>query len=180
MRHRSARTKKTRGKNLKQNSETVGGKLNLGQVQSARLLVLIIEQCHGLSPSYHPPPPPTFSPLEFIQQQILSRIDRTHYGTSGVGVRERRGRGRGVGTRLQKSLIRSLGFSEHYGRRWSIDRSEIANWKTLPIGARRRLIWEGCCWQAGDYSTSGYWTRGGSEYSASLPQSGNAGKSIRW
>lgn len=37
-------------------------------------------------------------------------------------------------TQLQKSLIRSLGFCEHYERRSSIDRSEIANWKTLPIG----------------------------------------------
>lgn len=42
---------------------------------------------------------------------------------------------------LQKSLIRSLGFSRRYGRRWVIDCREIANWKkgggeeTLPIGA---------------------------------------------
>lgn len=58
------------GNNLKQNSETVGGKLNLGQVQSARLLVLIIEQCHGLSP-YTPHPPfasrvhPAADPLSY-------------------------------------------------------------------------------------------------------------------
>lgn len=41
---------------------------------------------------------------------------------------------RAEGRRLQQSLIRSLGFSEHYGRRRSIDRCEIADWKTLPIG----------------------------------------------
>lgn len=133
MRYHSGRIKKTRGPFIWKKSET--------EQQDSR--------CPGSGPvcqavsayyravprpfSVLPPPPPapstpTFSPLEFIQQQILSRIDRTHYGASGVGVW-------GGGTRLQKSLIRSLGCSEHYGRRWSIDRSEIANWKTLPIGA---------------------------------------------
>lgn len=76
--------------------------------------MLIIEHCQPLSLSLY------LLPLEFIQQ-ILSHIDRMHYGAWG--------------TWLQKSLIRSLGFSEHYGRRWNIDRCKIANWKTLPIGA---------------------------------------------
>lgn len=45
-------------------NRTVGGKVNLGQVQfAARLLALIIEQCHGLSLPCLPPRPP----LQFTQ-----------------------------------------------------------------------------------------------------------------
>lgn len=86
--------------------------VNLGQVRSARRSVPDIERAIlSLSLSLC---------LVFIQQ-ISSHIDRIHY--------------RARGTWLQKSLIRSLGFCEHYGRRWSIDRCKIANWKTLPTGA---------------------------------------------
>lgn len=48
-------------------ASTVRGKLNLGQVQSAaRLLALIIEQCHGPLSALPSPRPP----LEFTQPRI--------------------------------------------------------------------------------------------------------------
>lgn len=51
--------------------------------------------------------------LQFTQQN-LSHIDSMHF-------------------MAQKSVIRSLGFCKHYGRRWTIDCCKRANWKTLPI-----------------------------------------------
>lgn len=84
--------------------ETVGGKLCLCQTG------LVIERCRGLSASR------SLRVLGFMQR-ILSY---SPYGAEG--------------RRLQESLIRSLGFSEHYGRRRGIDRCEIADWKTLPFG----------------------------------------------
>lgn len=82
VRHRSLRIKKNQspsfssrlGKEKKTNKQirnrtasTVRGKLNLGQVQSAaRLLALIIEQCHGPLSALPSPRPP----LEFTQPRI--------------------------------------------------------------------------------------------------------------
>lgn len=120
VRHCSLRIKKTRAplfqaglgrrKKNKQirnrTASTVRGKLNLGQVQSAaRLLALIIEQCHGpLSPPCLP-----LARLSSSRSPVLTT--------------------RSGNTAYKKSLIRSLGFSRRYGRRWVIDCREIANWK---------------------------------------------------
>lgn len=77
-----------RGGKKREKSETasrVGGKLNLGQVQfAARLLALIIEQCHGLSLASTPPLSSPTSPVHGAP--ILPRIDHALGGNAATKV----------------------------------------------------------------------------------------------